>query len=63
MAKKKLDKGYWHEATDRTLCVMDIIEAMLWKHPTVTQTPSLKKKIQKVQDILGEVYQEAGAKM
>lgn len=63
MPKKKLNPGHWHEATDRTLCVMDIVESMLQVHPAIAFTPALKKKVQKVQDLLGEIYQKAGAKM
>lgn len=63
MAKEKLNAGHWHELTDRTLCVMDIIDTMLQGHPTISQSATLKKKLEKVQDLLGEVYQEAGAKM
>lgn len=63
MAKEKLNRGHWHEAADRTYCAMDIIQRMLFDHPAIEQTPDLSNKIEKVLDILGEVYQEAGAKM
>lgn len=63
MSKEKLNKGHWHEATDRTHCVMDIIEHMLYEHPAIAQTPALKNIVEEVQELLGKVYQEAGAKM
>lgn len=63
MQKEKINSGYWHEATDRTHCVMEIIQTMLLDHPAINQSIDLKTKVEAAQNILGEVYQEAGAKM
>lgn len=63
MAKEKLNKGHWHEAADRTNCIMDIIHNMLLTHPAIEQSPELAKKVERAVDLLGDVYQEAGAKM
>ena len=63
MAREKLNPGHWHEATDRTHCIMEIIQTMLLDHPAISQSRDLKTKVEAAQNILGEVYQEAGAKM
>jgi hypothetical protein len=58
----KLDKYHYHELLDRSYCVMNIIEEMLIKHPVTKKHKKLRKKIEKAQMIIGEVYQEIGAK-
>jgi hypothetical protein len=63
MAKQKLTPAYWHEACDRTFCVQQIIDNLLSQHPAISQTPHLKIKIEQLQEILSEIYQETGAKM
>lgn len=63
MKKEKLNTGHWHEATDRTHCVMEIIQTMLLDHPAIARSIDLKTKVEAAQNILGEVYQEVGAKM
>lgn len=63
MAKEKLNPEHWHEATDRTHCVMEIIQTMLLDHPAINQSADLKTKVEAAQNILGEVYQEAGAQI
>lgn len=61
--KIRLTKAYWHEACDRTACVIDIVDTMLVAHPAIGQTKDIKEKIDKVQELLGEIYQAAGSKM
>jgi hypothetical protein len=63
MAKVKLNAGHWHEATDRTYCIMQMIDSMLYEHLAISQTPELKQKIEKAQELLGKVYQEAGVQL
>lgn len=63
MSKQKLNPGHWLEATDRTHCVIEMIQIMLLDHPAISQTRDIKVKVEAAQNILGEVYQECGAKM
>lgn len=63
MAKQKLNPGNWHEATDRTDCVINIIQEMLLKHPAIITDKEIREKVKAAQDLLGEVYQLAGSKM
>lgn len=53
-----LDEGYFHEALDRTYIAQDYIENTLVGHPVYSQTPALAEKIEKVQEILSELYQD-----
>lgn len=63
MSKVRLTKAYWHEACDRTACVIDIVDTMLVSHPAIEQTKEIKDKIDKVQELLGEIYQTTGSKI
>ena len=60
---KKLDKYHYHEALDRSYCVMDIMQSMLLDHPVLTSKKhkKWKKKLLKAQMLVSEVYQEIGA--
>lgn len=58
----KLDKYHYHEALDRTNSIQEIIENMLSTHPAIEQNSKWKKKMAKVQNILGKLYQLIGEK-
>ena len=62
MSKKKikLSKFYYHEALDRTHVISMIIETHLIEHPVFMKRKKLRKKIEKIQDILYDVYQDVG---
>lgn len=53
---KKLDAFYYHEAIDRTDLIRSIIEDYLAKHPVIKKHPSFTEKVNRVQDILGDLY-------
>jgi len=59
---EELNEGHWHEACDRTHCVIEIIDNMLVNHPAIAQDPVLLQQVQYAQEILGTVYQAAGEK-
>ena len=64
MSKKKknsLDEFHYHEALDRTHVVTMIIEDNLVNHPVFEKHKRLRKKIQKAQSILCDVYQGVGS--
>lgn len=56
--KIKLDEFHYHEALDRTHVINEIIDCTLVHHPVFETHKKLKKKIEKAQSILYEVYQE-----
>lgn len=63
LAVQKVNKGHYHEATDRIHVVQSIIEDHLQRHPAFKKNKGWAKKLEDVQDIMGELYQLAGAKM
>lgn len=63
MGKEILNAGHWHEATDRTHCVSEIINNMLLWHPAIKQDKYIKSLIEDAQSKLEEAYQLCGAKM
>lgn len=60
---EELNPGHWHEACDRAHCIGEMIQIMLLDHPAVESDPLISAKAQRAQDLIGQVYQEAGAKM
>jgi hypothetical protein len=61
--KEKLNEGHYAEALDRCSTVNEIIELMLMRHPVIGQNKTLAKKIEKAQELVGEVYQKIGQKL
>lgn len=61
--KKQLNKSHYHEATDRIFLIQCVIDDHLQKHPVFKKEKEWAKQLEKVQDILGELYQLTGAKM
>lgn len=59
---KKISKGYYHEVADRTYIIQSNIEDFLIRNPA-SKEPYIKKRLKKVQKLLGEVYLQAGSKM
>lgn len=60
---EELNPGHWHEACDRTHCVEGIIHTMLLDHPAICSVPSIREKIEEALKLIGQVYQECGARM
>lgn len=61
--KIKVDKGYLHEAMDRTSIIKMNIEDYVIKNKAVKKIPKAKKKIERAQELLQEAYQELGQYM
>lgn len=59
----KLNKGHYHELADRLHVSQNNLEDNIGNHPVMTKKKKWKKKFNKAQAILGELYQKAGAKM
>ena len=49
---------FFHEALDRTYSAGKIVEDMLYEHPVYHQHPHLNEKLNKVLELLAEMYQE-----
>lgn len=62
MGYRKGDKNFHVEALDRCESVNQIISVLLLKHCLIKATPKWKKKIEKAQQLIAEVYQEIGEK-
>lgn len=60
MGKYKLDEFHYHEALDRSYLVADLLETALIEHVVIKKHRHLKKKLQKAQELIVEVYQEIG---
>jgi len=58
--KENLDKFHHHEVLDRTHVIRCLIEDSLCTHPATSK--KMKKRLDKVQQLLGEVYQMAGSR-
>lgn len=58
--KNKLDEFHYHEALDRTYLIGSMVNDTLTTHPVYKKHKKLKKKINKVEDLLAELYQEMG---
>jgi hypothetical protein len=59
MSKKvQLNEGHWLEATDRCHSVAEIIQMMLLNHPAIYQSPHIKEKVEKAQELISEAYQD-----
>lgn len=62
--KDKLNKGHYIEIIDRIDCQNSIIEEFILGHMVFSEGrhPKLRKKIEKAQQLLAEVYQKIGQK-
>jgi hypothetical protein len=62
MGRKKviLDEFHYHEALDRSYIVAELLETALIEHVVINKHKNLKKKLQKAQELIIEVYQEIG---
>lgn len=54
----KLDEFHWHEALDRTYCVQNMANELLYKHPVFEQDVDLRFRLDKVMEQLNELYFE-----
>ncbi len=60
---KKINKGYLHEAMDRTVIIANNLEDYVVSNKAVKRIPRAKKKIRKALTALFEAYQELGQYM
>lgn len=64
MSKKRkkivLDEFHYHEALEKAHLFNCIINEHLTNHIVVYNHPEIKEKLEKVEDLLGEVYQMIG---
>ena len=64
MSKKRkkivLDEFHYHEALEKTHLFNCIINEYLTNHIVIQKHPKIKEKLEKVEDLLGEVYQIIG---
>ena len=58
--KLKLDEFHYHEALDRTYVLQTNIENTLQSHSVFHKHKKLARKLNEVQAILSEIYQEIG---
>lgn len=56
MKKEKLNKGHFIEVRDRAYNIGIIVENMLLDHPVILQTPLLKKKTNKILELVYQIY-------
>ena len=57
---EKVDRFHYHEAIDRTYCVIEMIENILIHHPVMSKHKKIKKEIRKAQKTLIDSYQMIG---
>ncbi len=57
---KNINQGHYLELMDRIYIIQDGIDVNITRHPAMTKKQA--KKLSKVQELLGEVYQWAGKK-
>lgn len=58
MSKIKLNEGHYVEAIDRTYIVANFIETTLLGHPVFQKHLKIKKKTEKAEQLILEIYQE-----
>lgn len=56
-----LDPFHFYEVLDRTSVVAELFDLSLATHPVVETDPELSGLIEQVADLLGAIYQRAGA--
>lgn len=61
MGKVELDEFHYHEAFYRVYCVQCLIEDILEDHPVIVNHKEFKKRVKKVQGLLGELYVGIGS--
>jgi len=60
-SKIKLDTFHYHEAIHTTHIFSKILEEHLLKHPVVQKHRKVKKKVNKVLELLADIYQDINA--
>jgi len=58
--RNKLDRFHYHEALDRAYIVANMTDDVLFQHPVIQKHKNLKKKVEKAENLLYEVYQLIG---
>ena len=61
----KINKGHLNEGLDRIHVIQSNIQTHLQEHPVFDKSinPEMAKKLEKVQILLGELYQEVGGNL
>ena len=53
---------YQHEALDRTHVVSTLFDDVLVEHPYIVAHPDLKEQVDRISELLGDLYQAIGAR-
>lgn len=61
MSKLKVQPISYFEMMDRTSIVLSNVDSFLIQHPVAKANKSISKKLDKVGELLAEIYQESGA--
>jgi len=61
MSKLKVEPISYFEMMDRTSVILSNVDNFLVQHPAAKANKSISKKLDKVGELLDEVYYEAGA--
>lgn len=60
--KEKVNKGHYHELSDRIHVMLCMMDDFLITHPAAEKHPKWVKKLDKIQSDLHDIYQKAAAK-
>lgn len=58
--KQEINSGHYFEIMDRAYITIDNLESNLYHHPALSK--KMRKKLEKVEGLIGEVYQWAWSK-
>ena len=61
MGKLKVQPISYFEMMDRTSIILSNVDSFLIQHPVAKANKSISKKLDKVGELLAEIYQESGA--
>ena len=61
MSKLKVQPISYFEMMDRTSIILSNVDSFLIQHPVAKANKSISKKLDKVGELLAEIYQESGA--
>lgn len=55
-----MNKGYYHEALDRTHVIIQMIQEHLIEHKATQKHKTIKTKVEQAGQLLADVYQDFG---
>ena len=61
MENLKVDTQHYFEIMDRSTILLATLDAFLIQNPAAKAEPRISKKLEKIGDLLAQVYGEAGA--